>query len=184
MSAYLDKDTIFVLTYQYHTEKDQTEPSGQKNDRSKSRYRMLGRIMKKADMEEAVYRMHSDENALKPWIWPDDPSWNGRILYMYDSNQKAFSNWLRLKIKKAVDWDSALKILQGYKKDSRARFAKSTPESEKYVRLNPNSAYIVKGYTCSDGDVIDITDRETLLKKVGQNVWFEIPLRSQAEKRN
>ena len=159
MSAYLDKDTIFVLTYQYHTEKDQTEPSGQKNDRSKSRYRMLGRIMKKADMEEAVYRMHSDENALKPWIWPDDPSWNGRILYMYDSNQKAFSNWL-------------------------ARFAKSTPESEKYVRLNPNSAYIVKGYTCSDGDVIDITDRETLLKKVGQNVWFEIPLRSQAEKRS
>lgn len=182
MSAYLDKDTILVLTYQYHTEKDPADPAGQRNDRSKSRYRMLGRIMRKSDMEEAVYRLHKDENAMAPWIWPDDPGWKGKILYMYDSNQKAFSNWLRLKLKKAVDWESALKILRGYKKDSKAKFAKNTPESAKYVKLNPNSAYPTEGYSCSDGSTVSLTDREALLGKVNQNVWLEIPLKSREAK--
>ena len=180
LSAKLDDETLLVLTYQYHTEKDPADPAGRRNDRSKSRYRMLGRVVKRAEMEDMIRGLHSDENRMGPWKWPDDPTWGGKILYMYDSNNEGFSNWLRLKLKKAVSWETALRIMAGYKKDTKALFAKKTPEHEKYVAFNPNAVYETKGYSCSDGTRVDLTDREGLLAKAGQNVWKEIPLKSTA----
>ena len=63
-SAKLDPETIFVMTYQYHTEKDPDDPQGKKNLRAKSRYRMLGRVEKLQDLEAKMAELRRDENRL------------------------------------------------------------------------------------------------------------------------
>lgn len=173
LSAKLDDQTLFVLSYQYHTEKDPGDPEGKRNDRAKSRYRMLGRVMRIADMEALSKEMHQDANRMLPWKWPDDPSWDGVILYAKDASNECFSNWLRLKVKKAVPWETALQLFKGMKKDTE----KGSPTYGQYVVFTPNAVYETEGYSCSDGSVVDITDREALLSKVGQNVWKEIRMK-------
>lgn len=172
-STKLDPETVFVMTYQYHTEKDPDDPQGKKNLRAKSRYRMLGRIERLSDLEAKMAELRRDENRLSPWKWPDDPSWDGKILYAKDASAAGRSNWIRLKINKAVEWDNMLLLMQGFKKDT----DKSSRMFGQYVVRNPGAAYDVKGYTCSNGDVIDIDDKEALLAHVGQNVWKEIKMK-------
>ena len=118
-SAKLDPETVFVMTYQYHTEKDPDDPNGKKKLRAKSRYRMLGRIEKLQDLEAKMAELRRDENRLSPWKWPDDPSWDGKILYAKDASSAGRSNWIRLKINKAVSWDNMLLLMQGVKKDTK-----------------------------------------------------------------
>ena len=182
LSVKLNEDTVFTLTYQYHTEKDEMDPAGKKNDRSKSCYRMLGRVMKIKDMEAEVMRLHQPENRLGAWKWPDDPDWKGSILYAKDASNEGQSNWLRNKVKKAVSWEEGLRIMAGYKKDVRLanelkKKGKRADPEEIYSVFTPNAVYDVKEYSCSDGSVIDVTDKEALLDKVGQNVWKEIKMK-------
>jgi len=172
-STKLDPETVFVMTYQYHTEKDPDDPTGKKNLRSASRYRMLGRIEKLSDLEAKMAELRRDENRLFAWKWPDDPSWDGSILYAKDATNAGRSNWIRLKINKAIPWESMLLLMQGFKKDT----DKSSRTFGQYVVRNPGAAYDVKGYTCSNGDTIDIDDKEALLAHVGQNVWKEIKMK-------
>ena len=172
-SAKLDPETVFVMTYQYHTEKDPDDPNGKKKLRAKSRYRMLGRIEKLQDLEAKMAELRRDENRLSPWKWPDDPSWDGKILYAKDASSAGRSNWIRLKINKALSWDNMLLLRQGCKKDT----DKKSRTFGQYVVMTPGAAYDTKGYTCSNGDVIDIDDKEALLAHVGQNVWKEIGMK-------
>ena len=66
-----------------------------------------------------------------------------------------------------------LLCMHGFKKDT----DKSSRTFGQYVVRNPGAAYDTKGYTCSNGDVIDIDDKEALLAHVGQNVWKEIRMK-------
>ena len=172
-SARLNPSTLFVITYQYHTEKDPTDPKGRRTVKAASRYRMLGRIEKIADLEAKMAELRRDENRLSPWKWPDDPSWAGNMLYSKDATSGGRSNWIRLKINKAVSWENLLLLMQGFKKDT----DKDSRTFGQYVVRTPGAAYDTKGYSCSDGGVVDIDDREALLAHVGQNVWKEIPMK-------
>lgn len=173
VSTKLDKDTLFVITYQYHTEKDPDDPEGKRTLKSASRYRMLGRIERISDLEARMIELRSDENRLDPWKWPDDPSWDGDILYAKDASNAARSNWIRLKLNKAISWENATALMQGFKKDT----DKTSKTFGQYVIRNPSVAYDTKGYTCTNGDVIDIDDKEALLAHVGQNVVKEIEMK-------
>ena len=172
-SAKLDPETIFVMTYQYHTEKDPDDPQGKKNLRAKSRYRLLGRIERVQDLEAKMAELRRDENRLSPWKWPDDPSWDGKILYAKDASAAGRSNWIRLKINKAVEWDTMLLLMQGFKKDT----DKSSRPFGQYVVRSPGAADDTKGCTCSNGDVIDSDEKDAVLAHVGQNVWKEIQMK-------
>jgi hypothetical protein len=173
VSTKLDNDTLFIMTYQYHTEKDPDDPEGKKNLKSASRYRMIGRIEKIADLEAKMINLRQDENRLADWKWPDDPDWTGKILYSKDSSNAGRSNWIRLKLNKAISWENALALMQGFKKDT----DKTSKTFGQYVVRNPSAAYDMKGYTCTNGDVIDIDDKEALLAHVGQNVYKEIKMK-------
>lgn len=173
LSVKLSEDTVFVLTYQYHTEKDPDDPSGKRNARAKSRYRMLGRVMKTEDAEKTVQTLHTDAYRTKPWKWPEDPSWDGEILYMKDASNEGRSNWLRLKLRKAVGKEEGLALMKGYKKDT----DRTSDTFGKYVVFTPNAVYDVKGYSCSDGSKVDVDDLDSLLGKTGQNVWKEIQMK-------
>jgi hypothetical protein len=172
-STRLDDDTLFILTYQYHTEKDPADPKGRRTLREKSRYRMLGRIEKIADLEERMASLRRDENRLSPWKWPGDPSWDGRILYSNDSTNSGRSNWIRLKINKALPWEDFLRLCAGFKKDT----DKTSPTFRQFVVPNAATARDMKGYSATDGRTVDADDREALLGLVGQNVVKDIEMK-------
>jgi hypothetical protein len=174
ISAKLDDDTIFIMTYQYHAEKDPSDPEGKRTLKSASRYRMIGRVEKIKDLEERMINLRSMENRLNPWMWPDDPTWDKNILYSKDASNMGRSNWIRLKINKAISWDNALNLMKGFKKDT----DKSSETFGQYVVRNPSSTYELKGYTCSNRDVIDIDDKDALLAHVGQNIYKELRLKT------
>jgi hypothetical protein len=182
ISVDLGENLVFYLSYQYHTEKDPQDPEGQRNDKSKSRYRMLGRVDTVENIEKAIQELHADQNRVNPWKWPDDPSWDGKILYMKDSTNEGHSNWLRLKLRKKIGPAEAARVFAGYKKDTKAaaeakkRGVKPRPE-ELYSVFVKNAVYETEGYTCTDGTVLDITDFEALKAKKGQNVWKEIHMK-------
>ena len=169
----LDPETVFVVTYQYHTEKDPDDPEGKRNLRAASRYRTLGMIARKTDLEALALDANRMENRLRPWKWPNDPSWAGCVLYMKDSSMAGFANWLRLKLKKAIPWEDGIRLLAGYKKDTR----KGSPTFGKYCIFNANAVYDLKGYETASGEKIDLDDREALLRHVGENVWKEIRMK-------
>jgi hypothetical protein len=88
------------------------------------------------------------------------------------------SNWIRLKINKAISWEDALNLMKGFKKDT----DKSSETFGQYVVRNPSSVYELKGYTCSNGDTIDIDDKDALLAHVGQNIYKELRLKTVGNK--
>lgn len=178
VSVDLGDGLMFVLSYQYHTELGENG----KNDRSKSRYRMLGRVERREDWEAKYLDLFKPENRLSPWKWPNDPSWNGSILYMKDSTNAGFSNWIRLKLMKVVPFDVYSRVIRGYKKDvdgvkAAKKAGKKLTTDEIYSVFNPGSVYETEGYLCDDGTVVDVSDAEALKSKVGQNLVREIHMK-------
>ena len=149
VSIKLADGIVFINTLQYHTEK---------GDRSKSRYRWLGRVCRVDDVNAKIAELRTDAQRLEPWKWPNDPSWDGKIYYS-DSDNLHQANWLRLKLMKTVDWDTGLKILNGWDKKS--------------GDYNLSKKYDTESYTTEAGELVDITDKDALAKLVGQNVWKE-----------
>lgn len=179
VSADLGDGLMLVMSYQYHTELD---PVSGRNDRTKSRYRMLGRVDTKENWEKMYLERFNPDNRLNAWKWPDDPTWNGNILYMNDASNAGFANWIRLKTMKMVPWNVYSRLVAGYKKDvKRAAEAKKKPGKytveEIYSVYNPAAVYETEGYACSDGSVVSILDLETLKTKAGQNLVREIHMK-------
>lgn len=165
VSMKLDDDTVAIVTYQYHTEKN---PETGKNDRSKSRYRWLTRVCKIADAKAAIQHMLQDDVRLTPWKWPDDPSWDGKI-FTDDSTMKRGADWLAMKLKKMLPFDDAQKQLNGWQKNKND--------------YNKGAAYVLDGYTATNGDTgISLKDKDTLLKYVGQNLWIDTFLKTELKK--
>lgn len=179
VSVDLGDGLMFVLSYQYHTE---LNPTTGRNDRTKSRYRMIGRVDTKENFDKLYLETRKDENRLNPWKWPDDPSWTGSILYMNDATNAGFSNWLRLKTMKAVGWDEYSHIVRGFKKDPKKALENKKrknklPVDEIYSAYNASAVYETEGYTCSDGSIVSILDRDALKTKAGQNLVLEIHMK-------
>ena len=163
-----------VVTYQYHVEKDQTDPDGKRNLRARSRYRMMARIENLARAEALVKDLKKPENVTKPWKWPDD-DWQGEILYSKDASNLGYSRWLRMKLKKAVKWEDWLKIADGWKKDPDIK-DKKRRDKVGYVKHNDSWKFETEGYT--DGtEELSLKDRDKLLTKVGKTLKKEIRMK-------
>ena len=115
------------------------------------------------DLKKEIEELKKPENRLNGWKWPNDPSWDGKICTNDSTNDRA-ADWLKLKISKAIDWDLGQKVLQGWK----------TPEGV----YNPRAKYETEGYVCTDGTAVSLTDKETLLQKIGQNFSKEQVLKT------
>ena len=145
VSVNLDPDTVMVLTLMYHTEL-QSGPTAIVNskgktpiDRSKSQYRYEGFIAKKADLEAKI--ADAKANPQDPWLWPNLKDFC--IMGTPVSSRKDEAHWLNLKLKKAVDWPTAQKILDGWKKSTN-----DFKDSRKYDKT---------GYTTDTNQALDIT---------------------------
>lgn len=150
----IDPDTVVLVTDQYHTEKNDLG----KVDRSKSEYRWLARVMTKAEVKKMIDWCYADENRLNRWRWPNDKS--KFYVAPADSQNSKVGNWLENKLKKIRTWDYGMKVFKGWE----------TQTAKRQEGYNPAAAYVVDGYVADNGDIVSITDREALLKHVGQNL--------------
>ena len=150
----LDQDTAVLVTFQYHTETNESS----KVDRSKSRYRYMARVFKVADLVKKIQEMRDDANRLSKFKWPDDP-WPWYICAGYPENWRV-ADWLAVKLKKIKTWENGQKILNGYKAGTKTKIA----------GYNEKAKYDIDGYLDADGSQVSLADRDALLKLVGHNL--------------
>jgi hypothetical protein len=156
LTVKLDNDTVFTLGYFVHTEE---------KARDKSEYLYLGRVDKLADLEAESTEMLSDANKLKNWTWKGLPKYDA-VVYDKDSTNSRGGRWIKSKIRKAVEWDQFLKIVDGW--------------NEKKQAYNDNAKYASEDYVTEDGQKIaDIrAAKDELLKLVGKTVSHNCFLKS------
>ena len=151
MSAKITPDETMVLCLMYHVELDPSDPEGKRKNHAKSQYRYEGRIVKNADLLKEIEAMKASPTA--PWLWPGIPDW--KISYDSEATSKRGAKWLSDRLKKALDWDTAKKVLDGWKRSSN-----DFKDARKYDQT---------GYT-ADGKPFDITLEN--LKALGSGKTF------------
>lgn len=157
VSVKLDNDTLFTLGYFVHTEE---------HARDKSEYLYVGRIDKIADLEAEVADLATDAKKLQKWTWKGLPKYQSVVYDVDDTNARG-SRWLKMRIKKAVDWPTFCKVVDGWKELKKA--------------YNDNAKYVSEDYVADDGTKIaNLKEaQDGLLKLVGQSVMHKCILKSQ-----
>ena len=158
VSCKLSNGNIVVLSFMYHTELDPSDPAGKKKDRSKSQYRYEGFLTTEADLQAKIAKMKADPDA--PWRWPSLETW--RASYDNEPNNKRGAKWLEARLKKAVDWETFEKLLNGWK-----------PAKNDY---KDNRKYDTTGYTSATGSTIDLT--KDIFETMAPNTTFSKVLTS------
>jgi len=159
-SIKLADDIGLIYTLQYHTEK---------GDRSKSKYRWLGRVVKISELKNEVIEFKKPENRMNPWMWWNDPTWTGKILSK-DSTLGAAADFFRMKLKKMQSWEDGLKTLNGYNK-------KKSLE-EKVEVYEDVKMYDTEDVNVEGGGTVSLKDREALLKLVNKNLYKDVVKKS------
>ena len=150
----LDDSTAMLVTYQYHTEKNEYN----KVDRSKSKYRWFARVFKIEDLVKKINWMREDANRLSKFKWPDD-TWPWYVSAGYPEHWK-IADWLMTKYKKMKSWEDGQKVLAGWE----------TGTKHRKEGFNENAKYEVDDYTDSAGNKVSLTDKAAMLAHVGQNL--------------
>lgn len=156
LSVKLDNDMLFTLAYLVHTEK---------GARDKSEYLFLGRVDKTADLQAEADEMLKPENKLNQWTWKGLPKYDA-VVYDKDSTNARGGRWILSKIRKAVEWDEFLKIVDGW--------------NEKKQAYNDNAKYAVENYVTEDGlQIADIRKaKDELVKLAGKTISHSCFLKS------
>lgn len=155
----LDDNTVLLVTHQYHTEPRESDG---KPDRDKSRYVWISRVMAKDEVNAWAKWCWDDEHRLGRWTWPGtEQKWPFHLLVNKDGDCRSVSSWLMTKLKKLMPWEDGIKQIYGWKPKT-----KSHPTAE-YIK---KAMYVHDSYTADNGDVLDLDDKEALLKHIGQNL--------------
>ena len=154
LAVRLDEGKLMIVCLQYHAER---LPDGRFN-KEKSMYRWIARVTTDEAVSKCIDELYKDENTNVPFKWPDDP--DEYYLSCKYSRGYDIASWLETKMKKIKPWDEALKVFAGFK-------PKTKTCKEGY---NEKSKFKTEGYKTPDGQVVSITDREEMLKRVGQNM--------------
>lgn len=158
VSVKLDQDTVFTLGYFVHTEE---------HARDKSEYVYVGRVDKAKDLEAEIQDLLIDANRVQKWTWKGLPKYKSVVYDVDDTNARG-ARWLKMRLKKAVDWDMFCKVLDGWKESKKA--------------FNDNAKYASSSYQTLDGAVKIENLKESkdqLLKLAGSSVVHKCMLKSQ-----
>ena len=149
----LNDDTALTLAYLVHTEK---------GNRFNSDYIYSFRVDKIADLEAEADEMDKNENKVNKWTWKGLPKYDAVVYDKSDLNSRG-AKWLRMKIKKAVSFEEAVKMIDGWQAYKKA--------------FNKNSTYKPGPYRCEDIFVEDLrkADPVVLASYVGK-VFFSAAL--------
>ena len=154
----LDDDTVATLVYITHTDE-----RGMKY----SDYVYALRVDKLSDLKAEVAEMNKMENRVKKWVWKGLPKYES-IVYSKDDLNGRGARWFNVKIKKLVEWDMFVNLINGMTRDRSGE--------------NKNATYAIGNYVSLDGNTIiqDIREsKETLLKNIGNTFTCHVPLKCQ-----
>lgn len=163
----LDDNTMFTLGYFVHTEHITDPVTGnEKTNRAASEYVYVGRIDKISDVESEIAELSKDENRIKNWTWKGLPKYNA-VVYDKDCSNMRGAKWLKMRIKKIVDWPTFCKVIDGWNELKQA--------------YNDNAKYVSADYVADDGTTVaNLKEaKEQLLNLVGQNIIHKCVLKSQ-----
>lgn len=148
MSVKLNDDTLFTLAYLVHTEY---------KEHKKSEYLYAGRVDKISDLQMEASEMQKDENKVKSWTWKGLPKYDAVVYDKVATNDRG-GRWLHTKIRKAVEWEQFVKLVNGWQEKNKA--------------YNDNAKYAAEDYVTSDGENIpDIRNaKDALLNLVGKTI--------------
>ena len=163
VSVKLDDDTIAIIAHVYHTADKAAHPD------DKSWYKYVGRVATIADLEAEIALKSSEAERLKTWTWAC-PAWPDDMFFGYDNSnaQSKEARWLQMRLKKALDWDSYVKLVR----DGIRRIAKSSTEKQ-----FPSARYETDGYIDQDGKLLSILDPVSLKQHVGKQFWKDCILK-------
>lgn len=164
-SVKLDADTIAIIAHVYHTADRKSIPDDQ------SWYKYIGRVAKIKDLEAEIKEKKSMDHRLEAWTW-DSPAWPSDWFFGYDDgNTKGKeARWLNMKLKKAMSWDSYIKLVR-----DGIKLVACTGKEKRY----PGGAYETKAYRDPDGNLYDIISRDDLLKLEGKQFWKDCIMKRQ-----
>lgn len=149
----LDDDTVLTLAYLVHTEK---------GNRFNSDYIYSFRVDKLADLEAEANEMDKNENKVNKWTWKGLPKYDAVVYDKSDLNSRG-AKWLRTKIKKAVPFDEAIKMIDGWQSFKKA--------------FNKNSTYKPGPYICEDIIIEDLRKADpSVLASYAGKVFFSAAL--------
>lgn len=152
----LDKDTMMLLTYMYHT----AEKEARRNGEDKSFYRYEGRVVKIEDFKKEIEDLESDTNAMGTWTWPTKISdWNKDwyLAYYGDKTNKMAAKWYKLKLSKMILWDDFINLAKNGVKNT-----------AKGVKTYPSARYDLDEYETEDGVKFNIDSPATMIGLVGK----------------
>ena len=155
VSMKVGENHIMIATEQYHAEKTD---EGKRNQK-KSMYRWFAKVLTKEEWQAKLDDMFSDKKRLERYKIPND-TLDYYLACNKDSTNYAIANWIQTKLKKVVSWEDGQKRLTGFKN-------KTDKHNEFY---NKGAVYELSGYKAENGDIIDITDADALIKHAGQNL--------------
>ncbi len=163
VSVRLDDQTIAIIAHVYHTADKAAHPD------DRSWYKYVGRVVRVDELEAEIATKSSDAERLKTWKWAC-PAWSDDMFVGYDnSNQQSKeARWLQMRLKKALDWDSYVKLVR----DGIRRIAKSNVEKQ-----FPSGRYEVDGYIDEDGKLFSILDQQSLSAHLGKIFWKNCQLK-------
>lgn len=155
----IEGDINLIVCLQYHTERlPGGDNSSGKFDRSKSMYRWIARVTTRQAIEDCINNLYKEENMNEKFKWPDEP--DGYYLNCKYSRAYEVASWLETKLKKIKSWKDGLKVFAGYESKTKNRKG----------GINEKAKYKTEGYAAPDGTIVSLTDKDELLKHVGQNL--------------
>lgn len=163
-SVKLDDDTIAMVGVMYHTADKKENPD------DKSWYTYEGRVCKIADLEAEVKAMKGMDRRLELWRWPD-PTWPAEWFMGYDNSNQQLkgARFYQMKLKKALDWDSYIKLV--------TKGIKMMGEKKNKEKFYPSAKYDTEGYVDQDGKTFSIIDKDALLARVNKCFSKKLPLK-------
>ena len=163
VSVKLDDSTVAIIAHIYHTADKSANPD------DKSWYKYAGKVIRIDDAEAEVALKSSPAERLKTWTWKC-PAWPEDMFFGYDGSnlQDKEAKWLRMRLKKALDWDSYVRLVR----DGIRRIARSNCEKE-----FPSGRYETDGYIDTDGKTFSIIDQDALKARLGKVFWKDCILK-------
>jgi len=163
-SVKLNDDIMMLLNFMYHTADKEAKKAG-----DKSFYRYEGRVIKINDFKSMIDEYKSDAHAMETWKWPTKSEWwkpDYYLAYYGDKTKKMASKWYKRRLSKMISWEAFMDLAKN-----------GTKHTAKGPKSSDSAKYELNDYITDDGQKLNITSPDEMLKYVDKSFGHAITLK-------